>query len=108
MRNVLRAAALAAMLMQAWPALALTLTEARQQGRVGETFSGYLAARQADAETRALVAQVNQGRQQQYQRIAAQNGMSSADVARLAGSKLVARAPGGEYVRGVNGLWLQK
>ena len=46
------------------PAWALTLDEARASGRVGETLSGYLAARSQDAETLALVARVNQGRAQ--------------------------------------------
>lgn len=97
-----------ALLLVALPASALTLSEARQQGRAGETFSGYLAARQADAATLALVEQINAGRRQQYQQIAQQNNLTTAEVGRIAGEKLVARAAAGEYVRGINGLWLQK
>jgi uncharacterized protein YdbL (DUF1318 family) len=33
----------------------LTLSEARQQGRVGETLNGYLAPLRQDKETLALV-----------------------------------------------------
>lgn len=35
--------------------MALTLDEARTQGRVGETFYGYLVALKTDAETEKLV-----------------------------------------------------
>jgi len=89
-------------------AWALTLDQARQQGRVGETLSGYIAARQQDDETLALVKRINDGRSQQYQRVAQQNHLTTAEVARIAGEKLVNRAGSGEYVRGINGQWVQK
>lgn len=89
-------------------AWAFTLDEARQQGRVGETLSGYVAARQQDEETLALVKRINEGRMQQYQRVAQQNNLTASEVARIAGEKLVNRAGSGEYVRGINGQWLQK
>jgi len=95
-------------LMIAQPAWALTLDEARQSGRVGETLSGYLAARAQDSETLALTEKINAGRQQQYQRVAEQNNLTTADVASIAGQKLVSRAATGEYVRGINGQWLKK
>lgn len=88
--------------------LALTLDEARQQGRVGETLNGYIAAVQQDAETLTLVKQINDGRTRQYQLLAQQNNMTTRDVAGIAGSKLVERAKPGEYVRGINGQWLKK
>ncbi|MDO6405514.1 YdbL family protein [Pantoea phytobeneficialis] len=89
-------------------AWALTLDQARQQGRVGETLSGYIAARQQDSETLALVKRINEGRSQQYQRVAQQNNLTSSEVARIAGEKLVDRAGAGEYVQGINGQWLRK
>ncbi|WP_336698865.1 MULTISPECIES: YdbL family protein [Pantoea] len=89
-------------------AWALTLDQARQQGRVGETLSGYIASRQQDDETLALVKRINDGRSQQYQRVAQQNNLTTAEVARIAGEKLVNRAGSGEYVRGINGQWVQK
>ena len=95
-------------LVMAQPAWALTLDEARQSGRAGETLSGYLAARADDNDTLALVARINAGRQQQYQRVAQQNNLTTADVASIAGQKLVSRAAPGEYVRGINGQWLKK
>lgn len=89
-------------------ALALTLDQAKQQGLVGETLSGYLAPVKAGTEAQALVTRINQAREQQYQQVAASNQVSTADVAKLAGQKLVQRAGKGEYVRGINGQWLQK
>jgi len=89
-------------------AFGLTLEQAKQQGRVGETLSGYLAPVVSDPETQQLVDRINQGREQQYQQVAQNNQVSTNDVAKLAGQKLVARAAKGEYVRGINGLWLQK
>ena len=90
------------------PAQALTLNEARQQGRVGETLNGYIAPRQQDSETLELVARINQGREAEYQRVARQNNLTTEQVARIAGEKLVQRASSGEYVRGINGQWLLK
>lgn len=91
------------------PALmALTLDQARQQGRVGETLSGYIAPLQQDAETLALVEQVNEGRKREFTLLARQNNLSTAKVAAIAGQKLVERAKPGEYVRGINGYWIKK
>ncbi|WP_181955484.1 YdbL family protein [Rahnella variigena] len=87
---------------------ALTLNEAKQLGRVGETLSGYLAPLKQDAESVALASKINEARKQQYQQVAQENNVSTDDVAKLAGQKLVARAGKGEYVRGINGQWLQK
>jgi uncharacterized protein YdbL (DUF1318 family) len=89
-------------------AFALTLNEAKQQGRVGETLSGYLAPLKQDAESNALANRINEARKQQYQQVAQENNVSTDEVAKLAGQKLVARAGKGEYVRGINGQWLQK
>lgn len=90
------------------PAFALTLNGARTEGRVGETLSGYIAPRSQDRETLALVEQINKARTESYQRLADSNNLPVDEVAKMAGSKLVARARPGEYVQGVNGRWLQK
>lgn len=87
---------------------ALTLEQAKQQGRVGETLSGYLAPVKKDPETLALVEQINIARTEKYQEVAQKNHISTEDVAKLAGQKLVNRAAAGEYVRGINGQWMQR
>ena len=47
--------------------MALTLDEARTQGRVGETFYGYLVALKTDAETEKLVTDINAERKANQQ-----------------------------------------
>ena len=89
-------------------ALALTLSEARQQGRVGETLNGYLLPLRQDKETLALVKQINAARSDSYQQLADDNNLPVDQVAKMAGQKLVARAHPGEYVQGLNGKWLKK
>ncbi|MBS0970909.1 MULTISPECIES: YdbL family protein [Yersiniaceae] len=89
-------------------ASALTLDEARTQGRLGETLDGYVALVKPDPEAAALAERINQARRDRYREIAEENQVPLDNVARLAGQKLVARARPGDYVRGINGLWLQK
>lgn len=89
-------------------AQALTLDEARSQGRVGETLNGYIAPLRQDRETLALVERINKARTESYQQLADRNNIPVDDVANMAGQKLVARAKPGEYVRGINGKWLRK
>ena len=89
-------------------AATLTLNDARAQGRVGETLSGYLAPIQQDAETLALVNRINAARAENYQKLADSNNLPVDEVAKMAGQKLVARAQPGEYVKGINGKWLKK
>lgn len=87
---------------------ALTLDEARSQGRVGETLNGYLAPRDQDKDTLALVKKINDARSESYQQLADSNNLPVDEVAKMAGQKLVARAEPGEYVKGLNGKWLKK
>ena len=89
-------------------AWSLTIEQAKQQGRVGETLTGYLAAVQQDKETLDFVNAINKGRSQKYQEIANQNNIKTNDVAKMAGQKLIERAGPGEYVRGINGMWVKK
>ncbi|WP_039056015.1 YdbL family protein [Enterobacter sp. Bisph1] len=89
-------------------ALALTLDEARSQGRVGETLNGYLAPISQDKETLMLVDRINKARTESYQQLAERNNIAIDDVAKMAGQKLVERARPGDYVQGINGKWLKK
>ncbi|MCC8365729.1 YdbL family protein [Xenorhabdus sp. PB61.4] len=89
-------------------AMSMTLDEAKQQGLVGETFSGYLAPVRNTKDALSVVKQINSEREKKYAEIAAQNNITTDQVARIAGEKLVSRAGAGEYVRGINGNWLKK
>ncbi len=67
--------------------MALTLDEARTQGRVGETFYGYLVALKTDAETLELVTDINaEARNLSYQQLAKQNNVSD-EIANWQGKK---------------------
>ncbi len=87
---------------------ALTLEQVKKEGRAGETLSGYLAPIKQDAETLELVKKINSGRAEEYQRVAVQNHISTDEVAKMVGRKLVTRAPAGETVKGLNGQWMKK
>lgn len=89
-------------------AFALTLNEARTQGRVGETLNGYLVALKQDPQTQALVNEINKARSVSYQQLAESHNLPVDEVAKMAGQKLVERAKPGEYVQGINGKWLRK
>ncbi|TYP10789.1 YdbL family protein [Xenorhabdus doucetiae] len=89
-------------------AVGMTLSEAKQQGLVGETFSGYLALVKNTQDAQSVVKRVNDERQKKYAEIAAQNNMTTEQVAKITGEKLVRRAASGEYVLGINGHWVQK
>ncbi|PHM53934.1 YdbL family protein [Xenorhabdus sp. KK7.4] len=89
-------------------AMSMTLDEAKQQGLVGETFSGYLAPVRNTEDALSVVKQINSEREKRYAEIAVQNNITTDQVARIAGEKLVSRAGEGEYVRGINGNWLKK
>jgi hypothetical protein len=80
--------------------LALTLDDARLQGRVGETLTGYLEPLKQDKETLALVKKINDARSESYQQLADSNNLPVDEVAKMAGQKLVSRAQPGEYVKG--------
>ncbi|CNB54539.1 YdbL family protein [Yersinia similis] len=107
-RLALGGVVLASSLLYSPHSFALTLEQAKQQGRVGETLSGYLAPVKKDAETLALVEQINLARAEKYQEVAQKNHISTENVAKLAGQKLVNRAAEGEYVRGINGQWMKR
>lgn len=90
-------------------ALAITVDEAKETGLLGETLSGYLAPiNTSNQDAVKLATQINQEREKRYSEIAAKNNLKTNEVARIAGQKLVERASSGEFVRGINGRWLQK
>ena len=89
-------------------AFSLTVDEAKEQGVIGETLSGYLAVVNLNNQAAVkLVNEVNHDREIKYGEIALKNNLETKDVAKIAGQKLVDRAGKGEYVRGINGQWLK-
>jgi uncharacterized protein len=110
MNSVFRIGAVLLMLCAPLPAAAQSLDEAKAAGQVGERIDGYVGVVDASTpgDVRAMVDQVNAERRQKYAEIAAERGTSVEAVAQIAGQKLIARAPGGQYVLGADGEWRQK
>ena len=75
---------------------------------MGESLSGYIAPLRQDADTLALVNDINAARSESYQKLADSNNLPVDEVAKIAGQKLVTRAQPGEYVKGLNGKWFKK
>ncbi|HEY8384834.1 MAG TPA: YdbL family protein [Porticoccaceae bacterium] len=87
---------------------ALDLHQAKSQGLVGETATGYIApVGTATAEVTSLVNDINRQRKAEYERIAAKNNISVKDVEALAAQKAIEKTPAGQYVR-TNGQWVRK
>jgi uncharacterized protein len=93
----------------ALPAFALDLDEARSKGAVGERSDGYVAAVKDSPsdEVKHLVDEVNAKRRAHYEEIAGRNGAPVEAVAALAGQKLIANAPAGQFVNDGSG-WKKK
>ena len=109
LRHSLVAALLAAGLLAASPAAAISLDQARAQGLVGETARGYIAPVQsATPEVTQLVNQVNAGRRAEYQKVSQRNGLPVDQVEILAAQKLLGSLPRGTYVQGTDGRWTRK
>jgi len=60
------------------------------------------------AEVKALVDSTNAQRLAKYQAIAAKNGTAVDQVQAVAGQKLIAGTPGGEYIMSASGSWQKK
>ena len=96
------------LLLIAQPAYSIDLQTAKDQGLVGETPSGYLAAvKSPSAEITALIESVNSQRKLKYKEIAARNNTSLEAVEQLAGKKAIEKSTPGSYVK-VGGSWQQK
>ena len=99
---------IAAVLAVASSASALDLDGAKRKGLIGERPDGYVeVVGDASPDVRALAADVNAKRRAAYERVAQQNGAPLADVAKIAGKKLIDGAPAGTYVK-IAGSWVKK
>lgn len=85
-----------------------SLSDAKNQGLVGEQPNGYLGVVSAgNADTEEIVALINQARRTEYQRLAQGNGLSLLDVETMAGQKAIEKTNSGHYIL-VNGKWAKK
>lgn len=96
------------LLLIAQPVFAIDLQSAKDQGVVGETPSGYLAAvKSPSPEVSALIESINSKRKIKYQEIATRNNTSLQSVEQLAGKKAIEKSAPGSYVK-AGGSWQQK
>jgi uncharacterized protein len=99
----------AAFLLSAGPAFGLSLEEAKKDGLVGETPSGYLEpVQQRDGDVGKLVQEINSKRRDAYRRIAERNGTELSAVEQIGGKEAIEKAARGVYVKLPSGEWKRK
>ena len=99
---------IAFMAMTASSAWAITLSEARSQGLVGERPDGLIGAVSSNASTEVvqLVSTVNAARLDSYRGVASKDGAPLQAVQAIAGEKLIQTArQNGWYVMDTSGRW---
>lgn len=108
MKNLMQTMVLA-LALAALPAFAVELDEVKADGLVGERADGYLGLVDTSApdDVVDLVAEINDKRRAEYERIATANDLSVEQVQALAGKKAIARTISGHWIL-VNGGWEQK
>jgi len=95
-------------LMLSFSAFSLELTDAKEQGLVGETINGLLGVVEASGESRALVDNINAKRLAKYKQIAEKNDMTLEQVSILAGEKAIQKTPKGQFIQNSSGKWVIK
>lgn len=93
-----------ALMSSAW---ALSLADAKQNGWVGERYTGYLGIVSNKDKVIGLVKNVNNKRKLHYKKLAASNGIAMDEVEKLAGKKVIGKTQTGHYVDQGNG-WVKK
>ena len=84
---------------------------AKSAGVVGERIDGYLGIVDdgaVDASLRRQISEINAKRRAVYDEVAAGNGATTEQVARLTGEKQIARASAGQFVMDETGAWVRK
>ena len=91
-------------------AVASPLTQPKADGLIGEQANGYIGLVQQNvpANIKELVNDVNAKRKAGYQKIAAKQGTSLAEVERVGGNTAIEKTLKGNYIRDANGSWRKK
>lgn len=91
-------------------AVASALTQPKADGLIGEQANGYIGLVRQDipADITELVNEVNAKRKAGYQKIAAQQGTSLAEVERVGGNTAIEKTLRGNYIRDASGAWRKK
>lgn len=96
-----------AALVLSFNVLAMSLSEAKNQGLVGEQANGYVGVVVASAKVQTLVESVNAKRKAKYQQLATKNNITLAQVEKLAAQKAYQKTAAGQYIQ-QNGNWVKK
>lgn len=83
---------------------------AQTQGVVGERIDGYLGIVSGNVDPALMrkVNEINNKRRALYDQTARDTGTTTAQVARIAGEKQIAKANPGEFIMNEDGAWVQK
>lgn len=92
----------------AFSAWAISLSDAKKQGLVGEMQNGYLGMVVESAEAKSLVASVNKKRKTIYMNLARKNKITMQQVTALAGEKALAKTQTGHFIKNASGQWVKK
>lgn len=92
----------------AFSAWAISLSEAKNQGLVGEMPNGYLGVVVDSPEAKGLVASVNKKRKSIYMNLARKNKITMQQVTALAGEKALAKTQSGHFIKNAAGQWVKK
>lgn len=99
----------AALLVASQLSFALTLDEARSKGLLGENASGYVEMTpRADASSQDLMDDINAKRRAKYQSIANEQNTALENIEKIAGEKITAKLPAGQFYKDASGKWNKK
>ena len=87
-------------------ALAASLQELRASGALGESFSGYVVAR--DSSAKADAGAINKKRKAVYTEKASAQGVSIEQVGRVYANQILKKVPSGTWFQNEQGQWSQK
>ena len=107
---------IAAAVMLATPAFAdlaadkAAVDAAKAAGTVGEQADGYLGfvSGSGDGGLAAAVNAINNGRADVYAQTAAKSGTTRDAAGQATGAQLIAKTPGGQYLKPLGGGWTKK
>ena len=108
--------AAAALLLLATPAFAdlasdkAAVDAAKAAGIVGVQADGYLGlvTGSADAAVTAAVNEINNGRRGVYSQTASSTGTTPDAAGQATGAQLIAKVPGGQFIKPLGGGWTKK
>ena len=98
-------AILLALALCATPAWADALDNLRASGAIGETYEGYVVAREASAQ--AETDAINAKRKAIYQEKAAAQGIDIEQVGKVYAAEIIRKVPAGTWIQ-IDGQWRKK